>query len=255
MKKKAMALLLSAAMVASVLTGCGSGDSGNSSQASESQGGQEESSTPEAEGEGESEAAGDEGQAEAGDDGEYYVDEDGNKYKKFDDVQLKMLICWNGGFKTAADQYNNDVAKAIRDKIGVTVEFEGINMSELEKLNMMFASGDMPDIINAPYWGGTDGATTVIRKAGNEGRLIDISGMVPNYPNIADAYDIGVISTKYLENDIEEEGGARYVLPTEVAGSKEDIALWCYGVFVRGDVPEALGWHVTPSSPPPPAVF
>lgn len=78
------------------------------------------------------------------------MDEDGNKYKKFDDVQLKMLICWNGGFKTAADQYNNDVAKAIRDKIGVTVEFEGINMSELEKLNMMFASGDMPDIINAP---------------------------------------------------------------------------------------------------------
>ena len=71
------------------------------------------------------------------------MDEDGNKYKKFDDVQLKMLICWNGGFKTAADQYNNDVAKAIRDKIGVTVEFEGINMSELEKLNMMFASGDM----------------------------------------------------------------------------------------------------------------
>ena len=243
MKKKAMALLLTAAMAASVLTGCGSGDGGSGSQASGSQGGQEDSGTAE-ESKADGEEAADEGQ-EAGDDGEYYVDEDGNKYKKFDDVQLKMLICWNGGFKTAADQYNNDVAKAIRNKIGVTVEFEGINMSELEKLNMMFASGDMPDIINAPYWGGTDGATTVIRKAGNEGRLIDISGMVPNYPNIADAYDIGVISTKYLENDIEEEGGARYVLPTEVAGSKEDIALWCYGVFVRGDVPEALGVDVS----------
>ena len=86
-------------------------------------GGQEESSKAESDNEG----SGDEGQAEAGDDGEYYVDEDGNKYKKFDDVQLKMLVCWNGGFKTADDQYNNDVAKAIRDKIGVTVEFEGIN--------------------------------------------------------------------------------------------------------------------------------
>ena len=245
MKKKAMALLLSAAMAASVLTGCGGGDSGSSSEASGSQGGQEESSTAEEESQAEGEESGDDGQA-AADDGEFYVDEDGNKYKKFDDVQLKMLVCWNGGFKTADDQYNNDVAKAIRDKIGVTVEFEGINMSELEKLNMMFASGDMPDMVNAPYWGGTDGATTVIRKAGNEGRLIDISGMVPNYPSIADAYDIGVISKKYLENDIEEEGGARYVLPTEVAGSKEDIALWCYGVFVRGDVPEALG--IDPSS-------
>lgn len=237
MKKKAMALLLSAAMVASILTGCGSGDGGSSSQSSGSQGGQNESSTPAAEGE---ESGGDEGQT-AADDGEYYTDEDGNKYKKFDDVQLKMLICWNGGFKTASDQYNNDVATAIREKIGVTVEFEGINMSETEKLNQMFATGDMPDMINAPYWGGSAGETGVIKKAGNEGRLIDIKDLVPNYPNIADAYDIGVISTKYLENDIETESGARYVLPTEVAGSKEDIALWAYGVFVRGDVPEALG--------------
>lgn len=78
--------------------------------------------------------------ADTEEDGDYYVDEDGNKYKKFDDVQLKMLVCWNGGFNTADDQYNNEVAAAIRDKIGVTVEFEGIMMSEDEKLNMMFAS-------------------------------------------------------------------------------------------------------------------
>lgn len=243
MKKKAMALLLTAAMAASVLTGCGSGDGGNSSQPSESQDprGQEESGKAESDNEG----SGDEGQAEAGDDGDYYVDEDGNKYKKFDDVQLKMLICWNGGFKTAKDQYNNDVATAIREKIGVTVEFEEINMSETEKLNQIFATGDMPDMVNAPYWGGTAGETGVIKKAGNEGRLIDIKDLVPNYPNIADAYDIGVISAKYLENDIEMENGARYVLPTEVAGDVEDIALWGYGVFVRGDVPEALGVDVS----------
>ena len=98
----------------------------------------------------------------------YYVDEDGNQYKKFDDVKLKMLVCWNGGFKTADDQYNNEVATAIRDKIGVTVEFEGIMMSEAEKLNMMFASGDMPDMVNAPYWGGTAGETAISKKAGVE---------------------------------------------------------------------------------------
>lgn len=39
MKKKAMALLLTAAMAASVLTGCGSGGGGSGSQASGSQGG------------------------------------------------------------------------------------------------------------------------------------------------------------------------------------------------------------------------
>ncbi|MGI6174064.1 MAG: hypothetical protein ACOYI8_09255 [Christensenellales bacterium] len=172
-----------------------------------------------------------------------YTDEDGLTYKKFDDVNLTMLICWNGGFLTADDQYNNDVAAAIREKIGVTVEFEGLMMSETEKLNMMFASGDMPDMVNAPYWGGTSGETGVIKKAGAEGRLIDIKDIVPNYPNIADAYTIGVIGLKYLENDIDDPqfGGARYVLPTEVAGTDADITNWCYGVFVRGDVPQTLG--------------
>ena len=165
--------------------------------------------------------------------GDVYTDEDSNTYKKFDDVKLKMLICWNGGFLTAEDQYNNDVAKAIRDKIGVTVEFEGLMMSEAEKLNMMFASGDMPDMVNAPYWGGTAGETGIIKKAGSEGMLIDIKDIVPNYPNIADAYNIGVIGLKYLENDIDDpifEGG-RYVLPTEVAGNDLDINNWAYGVF------------------------
>ncbi|MFR6331554.1 MAG: hypothetical protein ACLUOI_23980 [Eisenbergiella sp.] len=35
---------------------------------------------------------------------------------------------------------------------------------KLEKLNMMFASGDMPDMVNAPYWGGTAGETAIIKK-------------------------------------------------------------------------------------------
>ena len=54
------------------------------------------------------------------------------------------------------------------------------------------------------------------KKAGAEGRLIDIKDMLPNYPNISDAWDVGVISQKYLENDIDDPSfnGARYVLPT-----------------------------------------
>lgn len=235
MKKKAMSLLLASAMAVSMLSGCGNTTSEPAATSADSS--TPAASTQEAEAPAEAEA-----------DGDYYVDEDGNKYKKFDDVQLKMLICWNGGFKTADDQYNNDVAAAIREKIGVTVEFEGIMMSESEKLNMMFASGDMPDMVNAPYWGGLSGETAIIKKAGVEGRLLDIKDIVPNYPNIADAYDVGVVSRKYLETDIDyvENNGARYVLPTEVAGDEADIALWGYGVFVRGDVAETLG--VDPSS-------
>jgi putative aldouronate transport system substrate-binding protein len=163
--------------------------------------------------------------------------------KKYDDVKLKMLICWNGGFKTASDQYNNEVAEKIREKTGVTVEFEGIMMSETEKLNLLFASGDMPDMINAPYWGGNGGETAVIKKAGTEGRLLPIEDLLPNYPNLANAYDIGVVSQSYLENDLDYKdfGGHRYILPQETPGDDNGVTNWSYGVFVRGDVPAALG--------------
>lgn len=236
-KSKIMATLLTAAMVVGLLGGCGN----TAEPATESAAGTAR------EEQGISEAAS--AQEESGEeDGTYYVDEDGNRYRKFDDVRLKMLNCWNGGFPTASDQYNNDVAKAIREKIGVTIEFEGINMSETEKLNMIFASGDMPDIVNAPYWGGTGGETGVIKKGGIEGRLIDIRDMVPNYPNLANAYDIGVISKKFLESDIDipENNGARYILPIQTPGSVDDIAWWGYGVFVRGDVAKTL--NVDPST-------
>ncbi|MDD4367650.1 MAG: hypothetical protein PHP39_01690 [Oscillospiraceae bacterium] len=161
----------------------------------------------------------------------------------FDDVTLKMLICWNGGFKTASDQYNNEVAAAIREKTGVTIEFEGIMMSETEKLNLVFASGDMPDIINAPYWGGDGGETAVIKKAAREGQLLDIKDELPKYENLANAYDVGIVSQAFLENDLDDPtfNGARYILPQETPGDVADISNWAYGVFVRGDVAETLG--------------
>jgi putative aldouronate transport system substrate-binding protein len=168
--------------------------------------------------------------------------------KKYDDVKLKMLICWNGGFKTAKDQYNNEVAKKIREKTGVTVEFEGIMMSEVEKLNLLFASGDMPDIINAPYWGGDAGETQVIKKAAVEGRLLPIEKLLPQYPNLKNAYDIGIISQSYLENDLDDPQfkGHRYILPQETPGDTADVTNWAYGVFVRGDVPKTL--NIDPKS-------
>jgi putative aldouronate transport system substrate-binding protein len=159
------------------------------------------------------------------------------------DVRLTMLICWNGGYKVPADQYNNPVARAIREKTGVTVEFEGIMMSETEKLNLMFASGDMPDIVNAPFWGGNGGETGVIKKAASEGMLLPIEDMLEKYPNVKRSYDIGVISQKYLETDLSDPvfGGHKYLIPQETAGNAQHLTNWAYGVFVRGDVPKALG--------------
>ncbi len=166
--------------------------------------------------------------------------------KKYDDVKLTLLNCWNGAMKHPSDLYNNEVAKAIREKTGVTVSIEGIMMSETEKLNLIFASGDMPDIIDAPYWGGNAGETAVIKKAAAEGMLVAVEDLVPGYPNLKDAFDVGVISQAFLENDIDDPsfGGHRYVIPVETPGDEANITNWAYGVFVRGDVPKALGVNV-----------
>lgn len=217
MKRKALAAILTATLSLGMLTGCGST--------------------------GDTAGTGENAVAETTGEEEYYTDEDGNKYKKFDDVKLTFLYDWGGDYPTATDQYNNEVAKAIRDKIGVTVEFDCNMMAPEEKLNMMFASNDLPDIVNAPYWGGNDGCTLLVKKAGVEGRLTDLKDLVPNYPNIADCWDVGVISKKYLENDVDDPqfNGARYVIPEQLSAGEEDITNWAYGVFVRGDVPEALG--------------
>ncbi|MDR2375291.1 MAG: extracellular solute-binding protein [Treponema sp.] len=159
------------------------------------------------------------------------------------DVRLRMVAVWNGGYQTPPDQYNNPVAKAIREKIGVTVEIEGIMMNEVEKLNLMFASGDLPDIVNAAFWGGSTGESGIIKKAASEGMLLPIDDMLEKYPNVKRAYDIGVISQKYLETDLSDPmfGGKKYLIPQETAGNTRHTTNWMAGVFVRGDVPKALG--------------
>ena len=159
------------------------------------------------------------------------------------DVRLKVLYCWNIGFKVPSDQYNNAVAKIIREKTGVTVEVESIMMNEIEKLNLMFASGDMPDIVNAPFWGGNADTSGLIKKAGAEGRLLPIEDYLEKYPNIKRAYDLGVVSQVYLENDLDDPSfnGHRYLIPQQTFGNEDQITNWAYGIFVRADVPKALG--------------
>lgn len=223
MKKRVLSAILCSIMAASLLAGCGGGGESSAPAADGGSTGTESTATEEVK-----------------------RTEDG--YQIFDDVTLSYLYCWNGGFQPLENQYDNDVAKAIRDKIGVTIEIEGVMMTESEKLNLMFASGDMPDIINAPYWGGSDACTVTIRKAGAEGRLIDLKDKLPNYPNLAKAYEVGVSSLQYLENELNHAdfNGAQYVLPWQLPGSAEDETNWAYGIFVRSDVAETLG--VDPTS-------
>ena len=76
--KKTVAVSAALALCVGTLAGCGS--SADTGSASTTHAASEET------------AKDDTAAADTEEDGDYYVDEDGNKYKKFDEVQLKMLV-------------------------------------------------------------------------------------------------------------------------------------------------------------------
>ena len=231
MKTRILAMLLALAMIVTVFAACGgettSTNTGSSSStsvsASASEDAGDEESTP--------------------DDG---ADSD-FPWQKFDDVKLYMVKAWNGNADAEEDWYENAQATYVREKIGVTVQIDGCMMKETEKLNLMFASGDMPDIGSCANWGGTGGETGIIKKGANEGTITEISAYITGdkkdmFKYIQAPFEIGKVSIKYYENDIDFNGdGKLYWIPWQLTG-EDDVQRWSYGVFVRGDVPEALNF-------------
>ncbi|WP_325168662.1 extracellular solute-binding protein [Paenibacillus sp. S28] len=158
-------------------------------------------------------------------------------------VTLTFLSAWNGGGAGfPQDQKNNPVAQKIREKTGVTLNLESITTSEVEKLNTIFASGTVPDIVNAPFWSTTGGEGQVIKKAAMEGQLLDLTPYLDKYPNIKRLVTTG-IAKDFAEFDLNSPdfGGKTYLIPTETPdGTPESIHNWNYGLFARGDILKAL---------------
>jgi putative aldouronate transport system substrate-binding protein len=98
------------------------------------------------------------------------------------EVTLRILHNWNGS--TGSDVDMDAVSKVIKEKTGVTVKWEYTNGSEVEKVNTIFATQDLPDIYTGPAWGGElDG----IIKAAKEDQLVDLTDKLDKYPNLAKA--------------------------------------------------------------------
>ena len=189
-------------------------------------------------------AAADEPAAEPGAEGDGYTWDAEGRFRVFDNVQLTYRHVWNGGHRRPADQINNPVATAIRERIGVNVVRDGIMMNEAEHLNLMFAAMDFPDMINAPFWGGHGGETGIIKRAIADGLIFNLYDFLPAFPNIQRAYEIGVISQLFYERDIRDpmfETGGIYIIPIQTPGDEHHVTNWGAGIFVRGDVPVALG--------------
>ncbi|CAM4181633.1 extracellular solute-binding protein [Paenibacillus alkaliterrae] len=152
------------------------------------------------------------------------------------EVKLKVLHNWNGS--TGADVDMTAVAEVIKEKTGVTVEWEYTKGSEVEKLNTIFATQDLPDIYTGPAWGGElDG----IIKAAKEDQLVDLTDKLDKYPNLAKAIAKENVPPALYEKAFDAYGGKQFLLYQNHPATPEDAMDWLYGFYVRKDIAEKIG--------------
>ncbi|WP_164545604.1 extracellular solute-binding protein [Paenibacillus albus] len=156
-------------------------------------------------------------------------------------VKLSLLTNWNGWNSAPPDEENNPIAKVIREKTGVTLDIIPVNQNEVEKINTMFATQDLPDIyIGAPWVGGAE--MEAFYKAGNEGQLTDLTPYLDKFPNI----------TKYMAKDKVPAGFYnRYIDPSNFGGKSyflistpmtpQDSTDWLYSSYIRKDIAAKVG--------------
>ncbi|CAM4463843.1 putative aldouronate transport system substrate-binding protein [Paenibacillus endophyticus] len=152
------------------------------------------------------------------------------------EVTLKVLHNWNGS--SGAEMDMTPVEKVIKEKTGVTVEWEYTTGSETEKVNAIFATQDLPDIYTGPAWGGElDG----IIKAAKEDQLVDFSDKLDKYPNLAKSIAKENVPPALYEKGIDAYDGKKYLLLQNQPATDKDGTDWLYGFYVRKDIAEAVG--------------
>ena len=165
-------------------------------------------------------------------------------------LTVTYLSCWSGSSANfPEDVTGNASAQLIRDKFGIelTMSDNGGNQTEAGYLNMMFAADNVPDAVNAPYWGAEPGGEGAILINGAiEGMVKDISPYLDQFPNIKALYETeGVLSASVMKNLIHNEKypeGAIYFIPNDVdANADEYRSVYGDTLYARADVLEAVG--------------
>ncbi|MBW7454441.1 extracellular solute-binding protein [Paenibacillus sepulcri] len=160
--------------------------------------------------------------------------DDGNQ---FEDVTLTLLTNWNGGNTAPEDEENNPVAKVIKEKTGVTLKIIEVTQNEIEKVNTIFATQDLPDIYTGPAWAG-GGEMEAILKAAKENQLVDLTPYLQKYPNLAATVEEKNVPphmwARYF--DPANFDGKSYMLYSQMAAKPEDLRDWLYGQYVRKDI-------------------
>lgn len=149
---------------------------------------------------------------------------------------LTILNNWNGS--SGPDGDTTPVTQAIEEKTGIKMKIDYTKGSEVEKVNQIFATQDLPDIYTGPAWGGElDG----IIKAAKEGQLVDLTDKIDKYPNLAKALAKENVPPALYEKGIGGIDGKKYMLYQNQPATGKDVNDWLYGFYVRKDIAEKVG--------------
>ncbi|MGI5894715.1 MAG: hypothetical protein ACOX6P_09010 [Candidatus Merdivicinus sp.] len=158
-------------------------------------------------------------------------------------VEFTLYRVWNGSSISAPDPEQDIIAPILKEKFNTTINFKYAADSESQILNLMFASGDMPEVIDAPFWGGADASTTALKKAASEGYLLPIGDYIRKYvPRLEEALN-GNYAKDVLDFDLhaEEFSGKEYLLPLGTYQDyKKGVKNSLGTPVIRKDIAEAL---------------
>jgi len=171
----------------------------------------------------------------------------GNK-EEVKEESITFLSCWNGDSVRDYDGgESNPIWKDIYEKTGVKINVQYINVSEVEKLNQIFAAGTEADVISAPMWGMDDVCTQAIKKALEEELLMPLDDLVKEYaPNLEKSFTMG-LTQDFIEYDLvpEAANGKHYILPSNVTPVEKRTYTFQDGIYVRKDILEATGFDIS----------
>lgn len=172
MKKKAVSVLLTVAMTASMLAGCGGG--GEPAPAEEGNGT-------------EANAGEDSGDAIAG-------ESSGGELAKQIFGENPEPVTFTFFDKNTGDPWDNPISEEITRRTGVTIEMQQPSGDPLEKLNIMPAAGDYPDFILM------DRSNDIVNKYIEAGALVNLDEYIEEYgAEVKEMYGDVLDKTKYAD--------------------------------------------------------
>ncbi|MCL6456462.1 MAG: ABC transporter substrate-binding protein [Gorillibacterium sp.] len=139
------------------------------------------------------------------------------------DSKSPITLTWFD--KNTGDPFTNPVAKAIIEKTGVTVEVQQPTGNAVEKLNLMLASNDLPDVVML------DRGSDIMNKYIATGAVIPLNDLIDQYgPNIKAMYGDTLKRTR-------SDDGKNYYLANWYGLEQYPV----FGFMMRMDIMKELG--------------